>query len=335
LLALPEFILTAASLDDHDELVADVELSRDVQPCTRCGVIELHPIHDWRTHTVRHLPVAGRATRVVWRTRLLVCIEGCGTFVERTASIAPGAVWSRAAARAAVALSEANVAIETIRRQFGVGWNTVMRAVIAAAEQVTAVSPTRSGHHENQILQLRHRSLTHFSGEDPRWVPIDGTSPEWSARWVKAQEVDWTPWSEWIRVLSTRGPAPPRHRRAAPCSTQSGGAQEVAYGASGGHAARCRSLTPQLVRGCSPRSRATTPTSVSPSFEEGVGQDELEQAKPRLTPPPRHGWVWTRVQLGASDGPHFEHRAVRVLTKHPRPGSPTTERKTRHSLASA
>jgi transposase len=145
LLALPEFLLTDARIDEHDELVAEVVLPRDVQPCTRCGTIERHPIHDWRTHTVRHLPVAGRATRLVWRKRLLTCVEGCGTFVERTASIAPGAVWSRAAARAALALSEANVAIETIRRQFGVGWNTVMRALTAAAEQLAGSRPGGSG----------------------------------------------------------------------------------------------------------------------------------------------------------------------------------------------
>jgi hypothetical protein len=60
--------------------------------------------------------------------RLLSCVEGCGTFVERTPSIAPGSVWSRAAGRAAVAMSEANVPIDTIRKSFGVGWNTVLRA---------------------------------------------------------------------------------------------------------------------------------------------------------------------------------------------------------------
>jgi transposase len=152
LLALPEFILTDARIDERDELVANVELAREVHACTRCGSVELHPLHDWRTHTVRHLPVAGRATRLVWRKRLLACVEGCGTFVERTASIAPGAVWSRAAARAAVALSEANVAIDTIRRQFGVGWNTVMRAVTAAADQIAAVRPTRVGIDETVMV---------------------------------------------------------------------------------------------------------------------------------------------------------------------------------------
>jgi transposase len=93
LLALPEFTLTHVHIDEHGELVAHVELPRGLQPCTRCGVIELHRVHDRRSHTVRHLPVAGRATRLVWRKRLLACVEGCGTFTERTASIAPGAVW--------------------------------------------------------------------------------------------------------------------------------------------------------------------------------------------------------------------------------------------------
>jgi transposase len=145
LLALPEFVLTHATIDEHNELVADIELPRDVQACIRCGVIDLHPLHDWRHHNVRHLPVAGRACRLVWRKRLLACVEGCGTFVERAAAIAPGAVWSKAAARAAVAASADNIPIDRIRREFGVGWNTVMRAVLAAAEQVAAIRPTRVG----------------------------------------------------------------------------------------------------------------------------------------------------------------------------------------------
>jgi transposase len=145
LLALPEFILTDAHIDEAGELVAAVELPREVQPCTRCGVLDLHRLHDYRQHTVRHLPVAGRACQLTWRKRLLACVEGCGTFVERTPSILPGAVWSRAAARAAVAMSADNIPIDTIRKDFGVGWNTVMRTVTAAADLVAAVRPTRVG----------------------------------------------------------------------------------------------------------------------------------------------------------------------------------------------
>ena len=145
LLALPEFDLIDAHVDVHDELIAVVELPRDVQACPSCGSIDLHPIHDRRWHTVRHLPVAGRACRLRWRKRLLACAEGCGTFVERTPSIAPGAVWSRAAARMAVAASTDNIPVDRIRKTFGVGWNTVMRAVLAAAELVAPVRPTRVG----------------------------------------------------------------------------------------------------------------------------------------------------------------------------------------------
>jgi transposase len=146
LLALPEFILTDARVDrDADEVIATVELPRDLQACTRCGVIDLHLVHDRRWHTVRHLPVAGRATRLRWHKRLLVCVEGCGTFVERTPAISPGAVWSRAAAREAVAMSQANIPVERIRKLFGVGWNTVMRAVLVAAAQLASIRPTRVG----------------------------------------------------------------------------------------------------------------------------------------------------------------------------------------------
>jgi transposase len=155
LLALPEFTLIDAHVTDHDELVAEVELARDDQPCPRCGVIDSHPLHDYRTHTVRHLPVAGRATRLRWRKRLLACLEGCGTFVERTASIAPGSVWSRAAARAAVAMSADNIPIEQIRKQFGVAWNTVMRAVLAAAERVAVIRPRRVGIDETVMVTGR------------------------------------------------------------------------------------------------------------------------------------------------------------------------------------
>jgi hypothetical protein len=100
-----------------------------------------------------------------WRKRLLDRLEGCGTFVERTSSIAPGAVRSRAAARAAVAMSADNLPIEQIRRMFEVGWNTVMRAVLAAAEQVAAIRPRRLGIDETvmvagRLTQRRRELLT-------------------------------------------------------------------------------------------------------------------------------------------------------------------------------
>jgi transposase len=165
LLALPEFILTDAHVDDAGELIAVVELPRGLQPCTRCGVLSRHRVHDRRWHTVRHLPVAGRPCRIRWSKRLLTCTEGCGTFVERTPSIAPGSVWSKAAARAAVAMSAENVPVDTIRRSFGVGWSTVMRAVHRAAARVAPCRPTRVGIDETvmttgRLLTRRRQFLT-------------------------------------------------------------------------------------------------------------------------------------------------------------------------------
>ena len=60
MLALPEFILTHARIDKSDEFVAEIKLPRDIQSCIRFAVIDRqHPLHDWRTDTVRHLPAAG------------------------------------------------------------------------------------------------------------------------------------------------------------------------------------------------------------------------------------------------------------------------------------
>ncbi|GGI02501.1 hypothetical protein GCM10011354_00570 [Egicoccus halophilus] len=96
----------------------------------------------------------------MWHKRLLACIEGCGTFAERAASIAPGAVWSRAAARAAVAMSAGNVPVDQIRKEFGVGWWTVMRAVLAAADLVVPVNPTRVGIDETVMTTGRLTDAT-------------------------------------------------------------------------------------------------------------------------------------------------------------------------------
>ena len=62
-LALPEFVLNHVRVDAHDELVAVVELPREVQACPGYGAIELHLLRDWRWHSVRHLPVGLRCLR--------------------------------------------------------------------------------------------------------------------------------------------------------------------------------------------------------------------------------------------------------------------------------
>ncbi len=71
----------AVRINEHNELIAHVELPRDVRACPSYGVIDLHPLLDRRTHDVWHLPVAGRATRRKWRKRLL---EMAGRATEAT-----------------------------------------------------------------------------------------------------------------------------------------------------------------------------------------------------------------------------------------------------------
>ncbi len=167
-----------------------MELPRDVQACPRCGVIERHAVHDWRWHTVRHLPVAGRVCRVWWHKRLLACTGGCGTFVERTPSISPGTVWSRAAARSAVAMSADNIPIDRIRRTFGVAWNTVMRAVRAAADRITPLAPTRVGIDETVMTtgRLTTRPWRNFTSFKTYWLANDSYG-SWHARREMVSEV--------------------------------------------------------------------------------------------------------------------------------------------------
>ncbi len=145
LLALPEFDLTDVHIDGHDELVAEVELPRGLQPCTRCGLLERHLVHDRRRHTS---PSAGRFTchpGALAQAAAGPCVEGCATFTEHTPSIAPGAVWSRAATRAAVAMAQANVPVDRSASASGPGGTRSCGAVLAAAELVAAVRPTRVG----------------------------------------------------------------------------------------------------------------------------------------------------------------------------------------------
>ena len=131
LLALPEFLLTHVFVDEHDELVAHVELPRD-------GAA-LHPLRDDRAPPGPRpadphgpSPARRRARHQADLAQAAAGLHRGVRHVQRTDRVdRPGAVWSRAAARAAVAVSEANVPIDTIRKSFGVGWNTVMRAVVA------------------------------------------------------------------------------------------------------------------------------------------------------------------------------------------------------------
>ena len=159
LLALPEFsLLDARVVVDGTELEVVVELPRDLQACPRCGVIDAHEVHDRTVHRVRHLPVAGRACRVAWDKRVLVCEAGCGAFVERASAIEPRAVWTNPARRTAVAEVADNIPVDRVRRAYGVGWSTVMRAVLAEADTVPLPDASRVGIDETVMVAGRTRA---------------------------------------------------------------------------------------------------------------------------------------------------------------------------------
>src|SRR5690606_7003568 len=48
-------------------------------------------------------------------------------------------------------------------------------------------------------IRAQNDSTTALSKQSPT-DPIEGTRPDWRARWVNAQEVNWAPWSLWITV---------------------------------------------------------------------------------------------------------------------------------------
>ena len=127
LLALPKFMLIDAHVSDYDELVADeapmdVKLHRDVPPCPAAGCSSSSGYM-----TTGPMPCASMLVGLARRADGPgVCWPGLGgSFVERTTSVAPGAVWSRAAARAAVAMATDSIPAATIRMS-SVDYDTVM-----------------------------------------------------------------------------------------------------------------------------------------------------------------------------------------------------------------
>lgn len=96
--------------------------------CHRCGARAESKGRDGVS--VRDLPSAGKATRLVWVKRIWRCL-GCGrSWRELHAEIPPRAVLTeRGRAEAARQVGQDNRSVAAVARDFGVGWETVMRAV--------------------------------------------------------------------------------------------------------------------------------------------------------------------------------------------------------------
>jgi len=131
MLGLAGFVLLAVS-ELGGEVEQAIETTEGVVGCPGCGV--LARLHDRRPVRVRDLPAAGRAVTLIWVKRIWRCVEpGCAvaTWTERSQAIRPRAsLTERARREACRRVGQDGHTVAQVAGQLGVGWATVMAAVI-------------------------------------------------------------------------------------------------------------------------------------------------------------------------------------------------------------
>ena len=120
-----------------DERHVFVETVRDHDGCRECGQ---RAVSGGRHVTqVRDLPVGPKATRLIWHKREWRCRDCRRSWREQHPDIAPRAVLTeRARQEAARQVGELGRPVAQVAREFGVGWETVMRAVKDTAARLFA-----------------------------------------------------------------------------------------------------------------------------------------------------------------------------------------------------
>ena len=202
-----------------DERHVVVETVPAVEHCRECGQ---------RTESggrpivhVRDLPAAGKATRLVWRKREWRCRDCRRSWRETHPQMPPRALLTERARReAARQVGEEGRAVAAVARDFGVGWETVMRAVrdeatIRFAEAGIYTVQTRPcvalGVDEkvmNRASPRRRRRYVTVLVDLARGVPIDiveGRSKRVLRAWLAAQNAAWR---AGVRIATLD---PPRH----------------------------------------------------------------------------------------------------------------------------
>jgi len=123
-------LLAAAEIDG--ELHQLVETTADVVGCGRCGTRAASKGR--RKVAIRDLPAGGRRVVIVWSKRIWRCADpdcDTGTWTEETSAIAARAsMTERARAEACRQVGEQNRSVACVARDLGVGWSTVMAAVV-------------------------------------------------------------------------------------------------------------------------------------------------------------------------------------------------------------
>ena len=114
------------------ELEQAVQTTAEQGWCPGCGVQAR--LHDRRPSWVRDLPAAGRPVMLVWVKRVWRCHEPrCPkrTWTETSEAIRPRAGWTERARREACRrVGELGHTVAAVAVEFGVGWATVMAAVL-------------------------------------------------------------------------------------------------------------------------------------------------------------------------------------------------------------
>jgi transposase len=203
LLGLDGFRLLAAT-EHGAELVLLVETTADRDFCRDCGV---RAGSKGRARTIiRDVPIAGRPTVLVWRKRIWRCEQPecpAGSWRETSTAIRPRAVLTeRARAWAVRQVGRDALSVAQVARELGVGWHTIMAAVVELGEQLLADDDRLDrvvalGLDEHNFLRGSYRTptswVTSFVDLDAgRLLDVvqDRTAMA-VQRWIAAQPADW------------------------------------------------------------------------------------------------------------------------------------------------
>jgi transposase len=128
---LPGFVVLAAG-EYGGELELLVETEATAVHCAQCGGPA--QVHDRREHLLRDVPIAGRATVLVWWKRIWRCPDrSCPvrTWTEHAALGGPRqSLTQRAKTWVTRRVGADGETVSSVARTLGVGWWSVMRAVI-------------------------------------------------------------------------------------------------------------------------------------------------------------------------------------------------------------
>ena len=194
--------------------------------CGRCG--GRAQVHDRREHLLRDVPVAGRATVLVWWKRIWRCPQPTcpvRTWTERSPLGAPRqSLTSRAKAWVTRRVGADGETVTAVARTLGVGWWSVMRAVI----EVGTAAGRRSGPPRRRGRPGRGRARL-AAGQRACGTP--STPPAWSGyspgRPARLLEVvqgrSGGVYGDWLAARPRRGASrsrSPRWTRSAATSTR-------------------------------------------------------------------------------------------------------------------